>query len=33
MFKSFEQAYQYVNEHHIQMIDMKFCDLWGRWHR
>ena len=22
----------YIDEHQIKMIDMKFCDLWGRWH-
>jgi len=32
MFRTFEQANDYVGDHHIQMIDMKFCDLWGRWH-
>ncbi|MEA3350459.1 MAG: type I glutamate--ammonia ligase [Chloroflexota bacterium] len=32
MFKTFEQAYQYVQEQGIQSIDLKFCDLWGRWH-
>lgn len=32
MFQSFEQAAQYVDEHKIQLIDLKFCDLWGRWH-
>jgi glutamine synthetase len=32
MFEMFEQAAQYVHEHDIQMIDLKFCDLWGRWH-
>ena len=32
MFEIFDQAAQYVVEHNIQMIDLKFCDLWGRWH-
>lgn len=32
MFEIFDQAAQYVDEHKIQMIDLKFCDLWGRWH-
>jgi len=32
MFQTFEQARHYVNEHGIRMIDLKFCDLWGRWH-
>lgn len=32
MFESFEEASQYVDKNHIQVIDLKFCDLWGRWH-
>jgi glutamine synthetase len=32
MFQSFEQAQHFVDENHIQAIDLKFCDLWGRWH-
>ena len=32
MFNSYEQARRYMDEHNIQMVDMKFCDLWGRWH-
>lgn len=32
MFSSFEQARAYIEENHIQVIDLKFCDLWGRWH-
>jgi glutamine synthetase len=32
MFKTFEQARRYVDEHGIQMVDFKFSDLWGRWH-
>ncbi|HNT25175.1 MAG TPA: type I glutamate--ammonia ligase [Anaerolineales bacterium] len=32
MFKDFDQARRYMDEHGIQMVDMKFCDLWGRWH-
>ncbi len=31
MFQTFEQAYQFVQEEEIQAIDLKFCDLWGRW--
>jgi hypothetical protein len=29
MFNNYEQARQYMDEHNIQMVDMKFCDLWG----
>ena len=32
MFHTYEQAAQYIEEHRIQLIDLKFCDLWGRWH-
>jgi glutamine synthetase len=32
MFQSFEQARCHVVEQNIKMIDLKFCDLWGRWH-
>src|SRR5512133_952161 len=32
MFKIFDEAHQYVREHRIEMVDVKFADLWGRWH-
>lgn len=32
MFHTFEQAKKFVEEKTIQMVDLKFCDLWGRWH-
>ena len=32
MFKNFEQARQFVDEHGIRTVDLKYCDLWGRWH-
>ncbi len=32
MFETFQEARNYIAEHHIQMVDLKFCDLWGRWH-
>jgi len=32
MFQTFEQARRYVDEHGIEMVDLKFSDLWGRWH-
>jgi glutamine synthetase len=31
MFQTFDQARRYVDENDIKMIDLKFCDLWGRW--
>ena len=32
MFQTFEQARHYVDDCSIEMVDLKFCDLWGRWH-
>jgi len=32
MFKTFEEALAFVVEQQVQVIDLKFCDLWGRWH-
>lgn len=32
MFKDFAEAAAYVKEHGILMVDLKFSDLWGRWH-
>ena len=32
MFKNFDEARQFVEREQIQMVDIKFCDLWGRWH-
>jgi glutamine synthetase len=32
MFQNFGQAAKYVNEERIKLVDLKFCDLWGRWH-
>jgi glutamine synthetase len=32
MFDNFDQAKQYIQEHEIAMIDLKFADLVGRWH-
>ena len=32
MFQTFEQARSYLDEKNIQMVDLKFTDLWGRWH-
>jgi glutamine synthetase len=31
MFQLFDQAAKFVDEHQIKLIDLKFCDLWGRW--
>ena len=32
MFSTFDQAKAYVQQNAFQMIDLKFSDLWGRWH-
>jgi glutamine synthetase len=32
MFKSFEEAANCIESNSIAMVDLKFCDLWGRWH-
>ena len=32
MFKDFSAAAAFAREHSIKMIDLKFSDLWGRWH-
>jgi len=32
MFHNFEDARKFVDESDIQTIDLKYCDLWGRWH-
>jgi glutamine synthetase len=32
VFKSFEEARQAIRKEGFRMIDLKFSDLWGRWH-
>ena len=32
MFANFAEAKKFVDDHHIRMVDLKFSDLWGRWH-
>lgn len=32
MFNSFKEAEEYIKTKQIRMIDLKFCDLWGKWH-
>ncbi len=32
MFESMSQVQAHIKAHGIQMVDLKFCDLWGRWH-
>lgn len=32
MFQNFDDAREFVQNNEIRMIDLKFVDLWGRWH-
>jgi glutamine synthetase len=32
MFKDFAEASAFVSANGIRMVDLKFSDLWGRWH-
>ena len=32
MFENFESAEKFTRDHEVRMIDLKFTDLWGRWH-
>ncbi len=32
MFQAIEDAQAYIDQHDIGMVDLKFTDLWGRWH-
>jgi glutamine synthetase len=32
MFTQFNEIITFLNEKDIQMVDLKFSDLWGRWH-
>ncbi len=32
MFKNFNDAFDYLHKNKIRMVDLKFSDLWGRWH-
>lgn len=32
MFDTFEDARRHIDDHGVRMIDLKFIDLWGRWH-
>jgi glutamine synthetase len=31
-FPDYEAAARWIREQRIAMVDLKFCDLWGRWH-
>jgi glutamine synthetase len=32
MFQDYRQVKLYVDENDIRVVDLKYCDLWGRWH-
>ncbi len=32
MIKTFAEAAEFIKEHSVRMVDLKFTDLWGRWH-
>ena len=32
MFSTFDDARRYMEENSVEMIDLKFTDLLGRWH-
>jgi glutamine synthetase len=32
MLNTFTEADQFIKEHSVRMVDLKFTDLWGRWH-
>lgn len=32
MFATIEEAAKYLQDYSIHMVDLKFSDLWGRWH-
>lgn len=32
MFSNFKEASDFISTHQIRFIDLKFIDLWGRWH-
>jgi glutamine synthetase len=32
MFGDFDEARRFIADSGVQMVDLKYCDLWGRWH-
>jgi len=32
MFTEFDEAVRVIKDKNIRTVDLKFCDLWGRWH-
>lgn len=31
-FQTIAEVQQFIEDHQIRVVDLKFCDLWGRWH-
>jgi len=32
MFRDFDEARRFVTDNDVKMVDLKYADLWGRWH-
>jgi glutamine synthetase len=32
MFHTYDEAKKFVMDNDVRMVDLKYCDLWGRWH-
>jgi len=32
MFSNISEAAEFIQKNKIRMVDLKFCDLWGKWH-
>jgi len=32
MFQTFDDSAAFIRDNKIEMVDLKFSDLWGRWH-
>ncbi len=32
MFKDFSETAAFIKDQKIQMVDLKYCDFWGKWH-
>lgn len=32
MFSTFDEAQKFVQDNDVKMVDLKYADLWGRWH-
>lgn len=32
MFQQYDDIHRFIGKHDVRMVDLKFVDLWGRWH-